>query len=139
MSAPAGDPLAALRHEAERDDTLWVALRADLVWNEAAFQRLVMAVPPALDALRGRDDLPRWLLSLLTFQLQGCLGMMRNPLLEAPDAQGLDGSARDAWLNARSQFLRETIGAFASDRPLRAVTLSAVAATAHLGGGARAG
>ncbi len=127
LSAPAEDPLAALRREAERDDSLWASLRADLAWDEAAFQRLVAAVPPALEALRGRDEVPRWLLSLLTFQLYGCLGMMGNPLLEAPSAPGLDAPSRARWLDARRAFLRATIDAFASDRPLRAVTLAAVA------------
>jgi hypothetical protein len=70
---------------------------------------------------------PRWLLSLLTFQLYGCLGMMGNPLLEAPSAPGLDAPSRARWLDARRAFLRATIDAFASDRPLRAVTLAAVA------------
>lgn len=128
VCAPAGDGLASLCYEAERDDTLWAALRANLEWNEPAFQRLVAAVPPALEALRGRDEVPRWLLSFLVFQLHGCLGMMGSPLLDAPAAQGLDAPARAAWLDARRAFLRATLDAFAGDRPLRAVTLAAVAA-----------
>lgn len=101
----ADEAIEALRRVVQTESGLWYALRADLRWDESAFQQIVKTLPPALEALQDRTLVPRWLLSFLSLEIKGSINLMSHPLFEAPQMAGASAADQQSWMNARREFL----------------------------------
>lgn len=100
----ADEAIETLRRVAQTESGLWYALRADLRWDESAFQRIVKTLPPALEALQDRTLVPHWFLVPFA-ELKGSISLMSHPLFEAPQMAGASAAEKQSWMNARREFL----------------------------------